>query len=193
MEFLICVGLGYLIWLAYDRLVANPIPDLSDLPESIRHHQRMYIREHRTEARRKEAIARQLGGKINAPALEVGFVYVFRQSLRQDVTWGRHYKGPALKIGFTQKDPRQRAIELSADGSYRDREFIPVFWFQVKGCFEVEQETHELLRRRRLWRELFKVTEEEAEVAIKTAIGRVKGAELLELARSPDPQSLPSH
>lgn len=138
------------------------------------------ISRQRDRSKKAQSYAEKMGGEFNNPLKADGNVYAFRSKQKYV---GRGYSGNAVKIGYTTKDPFKRAEELNEGNEYGDTIFEPICWFEVNHCFEVEQNAHELLRRRKksLWRELFNITEEEAKGAIEEAIKKTDGAKQVKL------------
>jgi hypothetical protein len=185
MELLFYVALffGWPAYVIYQDTIGDPVPDMREMDKDRSYNNKVFIREHRRRHERKVRSAQRLGGELSQPNMADGYVYVFCASLIKNPESGRNYNGPALKIGHTLVHPVLRAGNLSRNKEYQDRIFQPLFWFKVKGCFEVEQKCHALLRRKWLWRELYKLTETEAEETIRKAIDLVADTELYEFSR----------
>lgn len=138
------------------------------------------IARHRASEYKSKAYAKVIGREFKNPLETEGYVYAFRSV---QTAGHRGYSGNAVKIGYTTKDPYKRAEELNKEDDYTGRIFEPAFWFRVSHCFEVEQTVHELLHRKKkkLWRELFDITEEEANEIIEEAVKETDGAKKIKL------------
>jgi hypothetical protein len=164
---------------------------LSSIEESRKHarakREPLTVLREDAEYRRTKAIERR--GELDIPAGMQGVVYALFQKKvldnnnesNRDPMYD-YYDGNAMKIGYTTRNIWLRVDELCDE--YGNRVFEPSVLCTVKCCYEVEQETHKLLKDKELWREMFDVTPNEAALAIKKAVQNVERASLVTLEQS---------
>lgn len=146
----------------------------------------------RKKAMDKKNTAIALGDEFKIPTKMKGVVYAMRQKKvrnkeehpKRDKNFD-YYEGNAMKIGFTTKDVDIRALQLQEE--YGNRIFDPCIICEVNHVYEVEQKTHELLANKELWREMFDISPNEAEKAIKDAVKELKGAKILNFEKRASP------
>jgi hypothetical protein len=121
------------------------------------------------------AHAKSNGSTIKPPPNGTkGYVYILN-------TFGNGLPNDsACKIGFTQRVPFYREKELSDSAMYRGMDFYLFCYYEVIGCYEVEQEAHRILSLKKLWGELFDVNVEDAKGAIESAIEGLETAALID-------------
>ena len=75
-----------------------------------------------------------------------------------------------LKIGFSSKDPKERAAELSKDTGV-PKPFVVEYEAHVENPKGYEQSVHKRLQQKRYGKEFFECSVEEAVIAIKNEVG----------------------
>lgn len=136
--------------------------------------------------------AKKQGNQLKRPMpLEKGFLYCAKTKA---IICEKQIE--CLKIGFSTRNPKVRILELNED-SHIDLEYfeiekpvLPMYpnmvfelvkYYQIKGCYEIEQLIHaELIKNEHwLWAELFTISLDEVDSIIKKHIPSLPDCKLI--------------